>query len=618
MATCATTTLPVGSGQTITAAYSGDGNNAVSSKTLSQTVNAATSGTVVVSSQNPSTFGQSVTFTATVSGSSPTGTVAFTGGGINSCAAQPLAGGVATCTTALLAVGAGQPITATYSGDGNNVTSNDSVSQTVNAVTSGTTLTSTVNPSTVGQSVSFTATVTGSTPTGTVQFTTGNTVITGCAALALVSGSVTCTTTSLLAGTQGIAAAYSGDANNAGSTGTVIQTVKTITTATALGSSANPSTAGNPVTFTATVTPAPNGGTVAFTDNGTTIPGCNAQPLNGAGVATCAETYGSPDSHNVLAVYSGTATYATSTSPALTQVVDQVTTTTILTSSPNPSTFGQSVTLLATVNPANGGTPTGSVEFFDGSTSLGTAPLGGGGLSTSALAPNQAQLSTSSLSQATHSITAVYLGDTLNAGSTSSPVSQVVNPQPPPLPATTTTLTATANPSVVGRPERLIATVTPTPAGAPITGSVEFFDGRSRSARCRSRATRRSCPLRRRWRAPTCSRPPTAATRPTPPAIRPRWTWWRSNSAQPGTQGYWLVGSDGGIFTFGAAQFYGSTGALRLQRPVVGITATDDLGGLLVGRLRRRHLLVRRRPVLRVDPRPGHSPGGDAGCRAGS
>ena len=44
---------------------------------------------------------------------------------------------------------------------------------------------------------------------------------------------------------------------------------------------------------------------------------------------------------------------------------------------------------------------------------------------------------------------------------------------------------------------------------------------------------------------------------------------------QPGTQGYWLVGSDGGIFSFGAAQFYGSTGALRLQRPVVGITATE-------------------------------------------
>jgi hypothetical protein len=43
--------------------------------------------------------------------------------------------------------------------------------------------------------------------------------------------------------------------------------------------------------------------------------------------------------------------------------------------------------------------------------------------------------------------------------------------------------------------------------------------------------------------------------------------------------GYWLVGSDGGIFTFGAAQFYGSTGGLTLQRPVVGITLTPDRQG---------------------------------------
>jgi hypothetical protein len=43
--------------------------------------------------------------------------------------------------------------------------------------------------------------------------------------------------------------------------------------------------------------------------------------------------------------------------------------------------------------------------------------------------------------------------------------------------------------------------------------------------------------------------------------------------------GYWLVGSDGGIFSFGSAQFFGSTGSLALQRPVVGITQTADRGG---------------------------------------
>ena len=49
--------------------------------------------------------------------------------------------------------------------------------------------------------------------------------------------------------------------------------------------------------------------------------------------------------------------------------------------------------------------------------------------------------------------------------------------------------------------------------------------------------------------------------------------------APPPAHGYWLVGSDGGIFTFGAATFHGSTGSLRLQRPVVGITPTADQAG---------------------------------------
>ena len=50
-------------------------------------------------------------------------------------------------------------------------------------------------------------------------------------------------------------------------------------------------------------------------------------------------------------------------------------------------------------------------------------------------------------------------------------------------------------------------------------------------------------------------------------------------ATSPAQHGYWLVGSDGGIFSFGAAQFYGSTGALILQRPVVGITPTANDGG---------------------------------------
>jgi len=93
-------------------------------------------------------------------------------------------------------------------------------------------------------------------------------------------------------------------------------------------------------------------------------------------------------------------------------------TTTTLTSSSNPSNFGQSVTFTATA--AGEGfkvTPTGTVTFFDGSTNLGTSHLN---------ASAQATLSTSALTVGTHSITATYNGDTNFASSTSSVVSQLV------------------------------------------------------------------------------------------------------------------------------------------------------------------------------------------------
>ena len=50
-------------------------------------------------------------------------------------------------------------------------------------------------------------------------------------------------------------------------------------------------------------------------------------------------------------------------------------------------------------------------------------------------------------------------------------------------------------------------------------------------------------------------------------------------AATPDGGGYWLVASDGGVFTYGDAQFYGSTGGLKLNKPVVGMAATPDGGG---------------------------------------
>ena len=83
--------------------------------------------------------------------------------------------------------------------------------------------------------------------------------------------------------------------------------------------------------------------------------------------------------------------------------------------------------------------------------------------------------------------------------------------------------------------------------------------------------------------APTSPTTTSPTTSPSPGAPTSPTTTSPTTSTPPVDQGakegYDLVGSDGGIFTFGSAPFYGSTGALKLQRPVVGITPTSDHGG---------------------------------------
>ena len=71
----------------------------------------------------------------------------------------------------------------------------------------------------------------------------------------------------------------------------------------------------------------------------------------------------------------------------------------------------------------------------------------------------------------------------------------------------------------------------------------------------------------------------------------------------PGTGGYWEVASDGGIFAFGGARFYGSMGGKHLNAPDRGHGRHARRQGLLAGGLRRRHLRLRRRPLLRLDGR---------------
>jgi outer membrane protein assembly factor BamB len=92
-------------------------------------------------------------------------------------------------------------------------------------------------------------------------------------------------------------------------------------TSVAVSSSANPAGLGQPVTLTATVSPTPDAGTVAFSDGGSTISGCGAVPVGpSAPQATCTTTFGATGQHAIVATYSGDAYYASS-SGSLTQSV---------------------------------------------------------------------------------------------------------------------------------------------------------------------------------------------------------------------------------------------------------------------------------------------------------
>src|SRR5450631_153461 len=136
--------------------------------------------TSLISSLNPSPVGANVTFTASVTGTAPTGNVKFTDGGttISGCGPVLLSGSgntrTAACSTAALSAGT-HSIVATYAGDGvNAISSSSPLSQVVNNLPSTTTtVVSSLNPSTVGVNVTFTASVVGSAPTGTVNFTDG-------------------------------------------------------------------------------------------------------------------------------------------------------------------------------------------------------------------------------------------------------------------------------------------------------------------------------------------------------------------------------------------------------------------------------------------------------------
>ncbi|MGD0460929.1 MAG: Ig-like domain repeat protein [Tepidisphaeraceae bacterium] len=268
-----------------------------------------------------------------------------------------------------------------------------------------TTLAASSNPITAGQVVALIATVTSSSgsPAGTVTFVDGSTLI-GTVTVNSTTHQAIGFTISLPEGSNDIMAIYNGADEFAASSASLNETVNPPAgaTTTALAASSNPITIGQVVAFTATVTSSSGSptGTVTFMDGSTLI---GAVTLNSTTDQAIGYTASLPvGSNNITAIYNGTGGLAAS-SASLSETVNPAAaaTTTTLTASSNPITTGQVVAFIATVT-SNGGSPTGTVTFMDGSTLIGTAALNS--------TTHQAIGFTISLPEGSNDITAIYNG----------------------------------------------------------------------------------------------------------------------------------------------------------------------------------------------------------------
>ena len=497
----ATLTPPLNVGTyTITATYNGDPNyNTANSNQISHQVQRNNTTTTVQSSTGgaDAVYGEAtisasvVPVTPVIPGIVPTGSVTFhislNGGPAVDSQPIPLnASGVATLPT--LGVGV-YVITATYSGDGNfNLSNSGTLNQTILAASTSVQVVSGQNPSVVGQTVTFTATVSpvapgGGVPTGTVDFVFNGTTYGDDVPLVNGQASAQIPFNTVSSPTFSVDVTYTSNTPNyLGSSGSVAQTVTKGTAAGTLTSSSNgnPALVGTTVTFTANfsaIAPAsgvPTGTADLFIDGNPVSVG---QTLNGAGTVTFNVTNAailSQGNHDVFVRYNGDPNFNAADSVHLTQSIKGDVLVGV-TSSGNNSIYGQPVTFTATVSgvaPATG-TPTQTVNFIiDGGAPVAVTLNGAG----------QAQFTTSTLtvSGSPHTVAVQYLGDTrFFTGNGTLAGGQTIQ-----VAASTTSVVQSSVTSVFGEPVVFTAHVSAVPAGGVPTGTVNFIiDGGTAIAR---------------------------------------------------------------------------------------------------------------------------------------
>jgi len=330
------------------------------------------------------------------------------------------------------------------------------------------TLTSSNNPSFIGVVV-FTAKVSPSAATGTVQLLSDGVPIPiptgqGKNPTSLTGGVATFASMLATPGTHQITAKYSGDSNYAASTSSALaQTITKVTVT--VTSSQSPSVYGQPVTFTITVSPSntPGPPQLLVDDKPGTVTWKGGKTGDGVYAYTTSQIPGS--SYGIGASFFNG--YNRIGSGYTTQIVKPAPTTTGVTASPNPTTFGTWIKLSATVSPSTG---PGLFQFLvDGSPSSTPQTVNG--------------VLSYPFSGGTHQVAAKFLGNQNYAASTSPPITLTVNKVP-----TTTTVHASVgsigmNGIKLAPQVSITVTVTPNLALTASTGTIQItLDGKTGQA----------------------------------------------------------------------------------------------------------------------------------------
>jgi hypothetical protein len=383
--------------------------------TRTLTVTQASSSVSIATSNSSVVANTSVTFTATVLpqiGGVPTGSVTFYDGS-TTIGLRTLSSGAASMSTTGLAVGT-HNITASYSGDSNftRSTSTTAITQTVtdDLVVSPLALDFSLQPvgaTSAAQTVTLAnnlvpaITISGITLTGAGANQFAQTTNCGATLASGTSCSISVTFAPQVVGSPSAQLLVSDSATNSPQSVTLNGTVRRGTPILSW-SAPLPITYGTLLTATQLDATASVPGTLTYTPTANTMPGAGSVSL--------------------LAYFKPTD--ATDYAPAQltrTLTVNQASTSVIVATNNISVVANTSVTFTATVQPQIGGSPTGTVTFYDGSASIGIAAVSAGA---------QASISIASLALGAHTITAVYPGDTNFTANTSTPLTETITAPP--------------------------------------------------------------------------------------------------------------------------------------------------------------------------------------------